>query len=136
MSALGMTLKKGWNIVSNPYVYPMQWLKCVVKDLNSSNIYYMQEAVDAGWLGQSLFTWDVQKDDSGAFDPTKGKYVAHNTISTQLIPNRGYWVYAYKDCYLYFEPMMLPDAKIYDDEYYTDPNTFFGMGPKTDEDYN
>ncbi|MBQ0106046.1 MAG: hypothetical protein KBT47_08445 [Armatimonadetes bacterium] len=136
MSEMTISLEKEWNIVSNPYIYPMQWTSVTVKNKTNGDIKSLEDAVEAGWLYRTLFSWEPLEESNGSFYPELSKYVAHNTVSTQLIPNKGYWVYATKPLELYFKPMMYPDSKIYDDDYYTDPDKFFRMGYRTDENYD
>jgi len=147
MADMKLTLYKGWNIISSPYVFAAQWLNCVVKDKNfkpsasnpsETGVRSMQQAIEGSpaWLYKTLYTWEPTKNTDGSFEPGKGKYVAHSSITTQLIPNKGYWVYSNKNLEIYFKPALYPDAKIFDDEYYTDTSKFFMMGNQTDEDYN
>ena len=136
MAEMDFGLNTGWNIISNPYVYPLQWSNVLVKNLYTGDVLSMSDAVDKGWIYKSLFTWEPTKDGNGMVDPAKSKYFSSNTVTTQLVSNKGYWVYATKPLHIYFKPVMYPDAKIYDDEYYTDPDKHFKMGNTTDENYN
>lgn len=135
MSELSIPVYKEWNIISNPYIYPMQWCNVAVKNVDTGDVKSMTDAIDAGWIYKNIFSWEPAKDDSGSMDPEKSKYLPQNTVSTLLIPTRGYWIYSTKNLMLYFKPMLYPDSKIYDDDYYTDPDAYFRLGYTTDENY-
>lgn len=135
MSELSIPISKKWNIVSNPYIYPMQWANVAVKNVDTGVVLSMSDAIDEGWIYKSIFSWEPAKDETGSMDPERSKYLPHNTVSTLLIPTRGYWIYSTKNLMLYFKPMLYPDSKIYDDDYYTDPDAYFRLGYTSDENY-
>jgi len=130
-----MDLNVGWNIFSNPFVYPLLWSNVVVKNRITDDVMTVADAIDAGWLYKTIFTWEPTKDASGSMVPELSKYVAHSAVNSKLVSNKGYWIYATKPLHIYFKPTMHPDSRIYDDEYYNDPDKFFQMGNTSDENY-
>lgn len=135
MAGVNVSVKKSWNIVSNPYIFPMQLNKVLVKNILTGDIKNMADAVDAGWISKTMFSWEPEKDLSGSMIPELSKYKSIPTLSAQLIPNKGYWMYCSKDLELYFEPALYPNTKIYDDEWFSNPDKYFMMGYRTDENY-
>ena len=135
MAEQDMDLNVGWNIFSNPFVYPLLWSNVVVKNKNTGDILNVADAVAAGWLYKTIFSWEPTKDASGSMVPELSKYVGQSAVNSKLVSNKGYWIYATKPLHIYFKPTMHPDSRIYDDEYYNDPDKFFMMGNTSDEDY-
>lgn len=135
MSEMTISLNKKWNIVSNPYIYPMQWTSVLVKDKMTGDVKSMQDAVKAGWVYKTMFSWEPEKGTSGSMDPTLSKYVGHSTSATQLIPNKGYWIYSAKELELYFKPAVYPESRIYDSKWFGTDDKYFKMGYSSDEDY-
>ncbi|MBQ7256981.1 MAG: hypothetical protein IJS60_04740 [Abditibacteriota bacterium] len=135
MAETELDLNKGWNIFSNPFVYPLLWSNVVVKNKITGEILNVSDAVDAGWLYKTIFTWEPQKDASGSMVPELSRYVGQSAVNTKLVSNKGYWIYATRALHIYFKPTTHPDSRIYDDEYYNDPDKFFQMGNTSDENY-
>lgn len=87
LSGAGLqTLKSGWNLVGNPYTYPIQ-LNSIVgvsgSDTNGSYVY--SDLVNQGIIGSYFAYWDT--------DLQQYQYIAGGTAT--LDPNKGYWVFVY-----------------------------------------
>ncbi|MBS1705458.1 MAG: hypothetical protein JST40_06260 [Armatimonadetes bacterium] len=82
-------LKRGWNMIGNPYQYPIpiSQLLAIVADDAADTLSWTQ-LVDAGYVNSSLAYWQ-----RNAEDPNSGSYVFTEGSSDYIQPNRGYWVY-------------------------------------------
>lgn len=90
-------LYKGWNMISNPYGYGIEWNTCRIIDGTTS--YTPNLAVARGLIRQYLYQWDDIND----------VYISPLTVSTtgsykmDLKPYVGYWIYADKNVQLTFK---------------------------------
>ncbi|HET6382600.1 MAG TPA: hypothetical protein VFJ58_04340 [Armatimonadota bacterium] len=76
-SPMDLTLPAGWNMIGDPYPYPLpvSSLQVVASGTPES----FSAAVTAGIVGSTIWTWDN----------VGGQYVAATTLS----PYEGYWIY-------------------------------------------
>jgi hypothetical protein len=81
----GLTeLNREWNLIGNPYQYPIKLGELVGVAKSSNNITFTwKEMVDSGLVNGALAWWDA---DSNTYRFISG-------INAELAPNRGYWVY-------------------------------------------
>lgn len=82
-------LKRGWNMIGNPYTYPisLSQLLGVVSD-DAANALSWTELIDANYVNSSLASWVRNAD-----DPNSGSYVFTEGSSDILEPNKGYWIF-------------------------------------------
>jgi len=87
-------IQPGWNLVGNPFVYPVYWGQVMVYNRVTNTTVSLDQAVTNNWLSKTIFTWIP---DSGAYESFKdgGKL---------LLPWRGYWVRAKYPVTLVFRP--------------------------------
>lgn len=83
---LQIVLERGWNMISNPYVYniPLNYLRIVPLDNNPSlaSISF-GEAVRNGVIKGGVFY----------FSPTEGGYRFFEDLTAPIKPWQGYWIY-------------------------------------------
>lgn len=96
-----ITLKPGWNLIANPYNYPIEIGQIVgvsAADPRSAQTY--EELAAQNFVSASLAWWDT---DRQAYEFT-------NSFSDELLPNRGYWVFvpSSQDVTLSFPPVFTP----------------------------
>lgn len=84
------TLKKGWNMIGNPYNYaiPLADLVGVVDD-SPADSYTWSEMVLNGYVNSAVVTWD--RGPNG--DNPQGVYKFTTSQSSKLEPHKGYWIY-------------------------------------------
>jgi len=95
-------LARGWNMIGNPFVYPMYWKQVLVWYGNPAVTVTLDEAVSKGWLDSTLFAWNTDKWD----------YDILRDTSTMLCPWKGYWVYARYPITLIMRPPVLPNGDV------------------------
>ena len=83
------TLKRGWNLIGNPYNYPvpLSHLVAVAED-NPAETFTWAELVSNGFVSSALANWDRGLDGSGV-----GSYKFTTDQSSVLEPHKGYWIY-------------------------------------------
>ena len=94
-------LAKGWNMIGNPFVYPMYWRQVLVWYGTPLRL-TLDEAVAKGWLDSTLFAWNTDKWD----------YDILRDSSTMLNAWKGYWVYARYPVTLIFRPPVMPSSDV------------------------
>lgn len=82
-------LRPGWNMIGNPYNYPvlLSQLVAVAED-SPATVLTWQDLVDGGLVNSSLAYWQ-----RNAEDPNSGTYAFTTGASDYLLPNTGYWIY-------------------------------------------
>lgn len=82
-------LQFGWNLIGNPYNYPIQLstLVAVAQD-NPADSFTFQDLINLGYITPSLAYW--QRDPN---DPATGSYRYTVGVSDFMQPNTGYWIY-------------------------------------------
>lgn len=95
-------LARGWNMIGNPFVYPLYWRQVLVWYGAANVTVPMQEAVSKGWLDSTLFAWNTDK---WAYDILRDP-------ATMLIPWKGYWVYARYPVTLIIRPPVTPNGDV------------------------
>jgi len=119
-----LTLYRGWNLIGNPYVFPAQWFNCSIRDKRTGDVATLKDAVEKNyWVGASLYNWDGDS-----------RYKIQRSVTAEMLPNVGYWVYAYQDLELIFSPTKFPGTEAFSG------GTDYRMGPTIpsyyDEPYN
>lgn len=88
----GATSKgNGWNLIGNPYIYPVNWNTVNVQPAGTGIILRLEDAIAQQFIQPVLIGW-------------QGDYVYQIAPEGQLIPFHGYWVRALKDCILIIPP--------------------------------
>jgi len=78
-----------WNLIGLPQLTPIE--KDNLKVIYNNSIYSWQQAVNSGIILDYLYSWDVSNQ----------AYV----LTDILMPNKGFWIYAYYNCYLKMEEL-------------------------------
>ena len=97
-----INLTKGWNMIGNPFVYPLYWKQVMVWSAKTNTSVPMDEAVAKGWLDSTLFAWNTDKWD----------YDILRNSGAMLVPWKGYWVYARSPVRLILQPPVLPNGDV------------------------
>lgn len=94
----------GWNMIGNPFVYPVYWGQVLVYDKSLNKTFSLDEAVSRRWLNRTLCAWNPNK---WAYD-----YIMQN--DQLLIPFQGYWLYlkSLTPKTLVFRPAVFPSADV------------------------
>jgi hypothetical protein len=106
-----VSLKQGWNLIGNPYSFPVRLSHLVlVSEDNPADSIPWIEAVNAGLIQSSLTYWN--RDDAL---PNGGQYLYTQGAGDLLLPHRGYWVFSntFKPMRIVWPPVFnegLPDA--------------------------
>lgn len=97
-------LNRGWNLIGNPFVYPMYWGQVLVAGTSEPIIstVTLDQAVTNGWLSKTVFSWI----------PESGTYQHFKDNSELLLPWRGYWVNAYVPITLVLRPPVPPASDV------------------------
>ncbi len=83
------TVKRGWNLIANPYNYPLPLSHLVaVVEGASQEAQAWSELVTSGYVAPALVDWDRDHDvaNSGAYKYQTGQNII-------LEPHKGYWVF-------------------------------------------
>jgi hypothetical protein len=95
-----LQLARGWNMIGNPFVYPVFWGQVLV--YLSGDTVTLDTAVSRNWMDKTLFSWNTSKWD---YDITSDK-------GTMLNPWKGYWVNAKQPVTLIFRPPVVPEGDV------------------------
>lgn len=95
-------LLPGWNLVGNPFVYPVYWGQVQVYNKVTNTTLSLDRAVTSGWLSNTVFSWV----------PESGTYEHFKENDRLLLPWRGYWVRAKSPCTLVFRPAVAPGSDV------------------------
>ena len=103
---LTFTLRKGWNMIGNPYNYavPLSDLVAVVDDAPADS-YTWAELVSNGFVSSALAFWDRGVSGAGV-----GSYKFTTSASTKLEPHKGYWIFVntFNPIHLVWPPVLIP----------------------------
>ncbi|MDH7602234.1 MAG: hypothetical protein QHI38_08820 [Armatimonadota bacterium] len=97
-----VNLLSGWNLIGNPFVYPVYWGQVLVWNRTTNTTVSLDQAVTNGWLSKTIFTWS----------PGSSSYESYSTDDTLLLPWRGYWVRAKYPVTLIFRPSVPPASDV------------------------
>jgi hypothetical protein len=75
-----VNLYKGWNMVGDPFTYPVDWSSTIVE--YAGQRVAIQDAVTSGWISAAVFSWDSDH----------GQYVVMDTKSGFMTPWEAQWV--------------------------------------------
>lgn len=83
------TLRQGWNLVGNPYNYPIQIGELVgVSEDNPDQAFTFAELVANGFISASFVSFERDPD-----VPDSGTYVYTQGFDGELRPHTGYWLF-------------------------------------------
>jgi len=94
-------LAKGWNMIGNPFVYPICWGQVLV-EYGNEKPKTLDDAYRNHWINKTLFSYNTDK-----FD-----YDITSDAATLLNPWKGYWVMANRPVILIFRPPVLPGGNV------------------------
>ncbi|MHB9025816.1 MAG: FlgD immunoglobulin-like domain containing protein [Armatimonadota bacterium] len=100
-----VSLKAGWNIISNPYQFSIVWGKCIV--YVGDTPYTINEAVNRRLIRRELWGWDPVN--LQYYQPPVNPSPA-NGIWLELRPYEGYWLYTGQALDLIFQPNLFVPA--------------------------
>ncbi|MGC8861722.1 MAG: hypothetical protein ACP5R5_02990, partial [Armatimonadota bacterium] len=95
-------LQPGWNMIGNPFVYPVYWGQVLVWNKLGNITVSLDQAVTNGWISKTIFTWI----------PENGSYAGYRDNDYLLLPWRGYWVRAKYPVTLVFRPLVPPGSDV------------------------
>lgn len=98
---LKVQLKSGWNLIANPYNYPIQIGQIIgVTATNATQAYTYRQLAEAGIVSAALAYWDR----------TTQSYKFTSDYTSEMAPNIGYWVYVSttQDVTLQYPPVFTP----------------------------
>lgn len=83
------TLRPGWNMIGNPYTFPVPISQLVgFSRVDQQNTFTWNQMVAKGWVSPALAKWTRNPD-----DPTTGRYEYTSSSTSLMEPQTGYWVY-------------------------------------------
>jgi len=97
-------LKTGWNMMGNPFVYPIYWGQVLVYNPAepTTGTLSLDEAVARRWISKTAFAWS----------PAQWSYMHFSDNDSLLLPWQGYWVYARKNVTLVMRPAAFPESEV------------------------
>jgi len=96
-------LSKGWNMIGNPFVYPMYWGQALIYSTTQGGQPVMlDDALKNNWLSTILYS----------YNPDKAGYDATSSKEALLNPWKGYWVYAYQPITLILRAPAFPASDV------------------------
>ncbi|MCX8052893.1 MAG: hypothetical protein N3B12_03725 [Armatimonadetes bacterium] len=102
LDEVDVDLKPGWNLIGNPFVYPVYWGQVLVWNKVGNITVSLDQAVTNGWISRTLFTWV----------PESSSYESFKDNDHLLLPWRGYWVRARYPVTLVFRPEVPPGSDV------------------------
>ena len=90
-----ITVERGWNMISNPYVYdiPLKYVRVIALENNPDLVSIsFGEAVSGGLMKGSIFY----------FNPSTGGYDFFGSLQDVMKPWQGYWIYSNSKAVLQF----------------------------------
>lgn len=97
-----VSLGQGWNMVGNPFVYPVYLGQLMVYNRTTNTSITFSDAVAQNWISRTVFGWNASKQ---AYE-----YLSGN--DSYLMPWQGYWVRARVPVILYFRPAIWPSSGV------------------------
>lgn len=95
-------LRAGWNLVGNPFVYPVYWGQVEVYNTTTNTTVSLEQAVKNNWISKTVFSWI----------PQSGTYESFKENDRLLLPWRGYWVRAIRPVTLVLRPSVPPGSDV------------------------
>lgn len=92
----------GFNLISNPFLYPVYWGQVQVYNRVENEVLPLDQAVARNWLSLTLYSYNTDR----------GTYDFLRTLSSQLMPYRGYWVRSRLALQLIMTPSVYPGSDV------------------------
>jgi len=102
LGVIQLPLGQGWNMIGDPYVYPIYLGQLMVYSSTTDTTVGFDDAVAKNWISRTLFLWNSSK---GAYEYVK-------TDDSQLLPWKGYWIRASVPVTLIFRPAAWPGGSV------------------------
>ena len=102
LDLIQLKLSQGWNMIGNPYVYPIYLGQLMVYNNTTNTTVNFDDAVAYNWISRTIFQWNSSK---GAYEYLKGN-------DAYLLPWKGYWVRASVPVVLMFRPAAWPGSGV------------------------
>ena len=102
LDLIQLELKQGWNMIGNPYVYPIYLGQLMVWNKTTNTTINFDDAVANNWISRTIFQWNSSK---GTYEYLKGN-------DAYLLPWKGYWVRASVPGTLIFRPAAWPGSGV------------------------
>jgi hypothetical protein len=99
-----ITLQRGWNAISNPYQFGIEWGMCRVEYEGTQ--YTLTQAVHMGLVRPEIWSWNAN---SGVYSPPSNPS-PNNDLYAELKPYTGYWVYCTDTVSLVYTPNIFVPA--------------------------
>lgn len=97
-----VSIKSGWNMIGNPFVYPIYWGQVLVHNEYTNVTVTLNQAVANSWISKTLYAWN----------PDKRIYETVKDDQSLLMPWSGYWVQAKTPVTLVFRPAAFPGSSV------------------------
>jgi hypothetical protein len=94
-------ISTGWNMIGNPYTYPIYWGQVMFYDPTSRVSVSLENAVNNGWVSKILWSWNT----------ASLSYDANTSTETILNPWQGYWIKAYRPLTVVMRCPVYPGVK-------------------------
>jgi hypothetical protein len=93
-------LKPGWNLIANPYNYPIEIGQIIGVSGTSTSSMTFEQLSDLGVINSSMAYWDQ----------TTQSYKYTNGFTAEMLPNLGYWLFvsSNEDVTINFPPVFTP----------------------------
>jgi len=91
-------LERGWNAISNPFQFSINWGYCFVIFHNQQ--YTIADAIKTGLIRREMWVWDPTNQQ---YSPPTNPYPVTD-LWAELRPAEGYWLFATGRMYLVFTP--------------------------------
>ncbi len=92
----------GWNLVANPFLYPVYWGQLLVYNKTENLVLPLDKAVAKNWLSLTLYSYNADK----------GAYEYLRTLSSQLMPYKSYWLRSRFSLQLIITPSVYPGSDV------------------------
>ena len=102
LGLIQLELKQGWNMIGDPYVYPIYLGQLMVYNKTTNTTINFDDAVAYNWISRTIFQWNSGK---GTYEYLKGN-------DAYLLPWKGYWVRASVPGTLIFRPAAWPGSGV------------------------
>ena len=100
--SIWVTVKPGWNLVGNPFLYPVYLSEISVYNKTENLAVPMEQAIKSGWINSTLYDWNA----------SKNGYSFLRDLDAVLMPWKGYWVRSKYELVLIFTPVQYPSGSI------------------------
>lgn len=96
-----ISIKPGWNLIANPYNYPIEIGQIIgVPEADATGALTFEELAAQNFVNGGLAWWDTDRQ----------SYEFTNSFTEEMVPNRGYWIFVQSSepVTLSFPPVFTP----------------------------